>query len=144
MAFKFIDNDISTISNILNQQAKSFADSWSWHINDPDGQKPLIISLYNIIDSPTNLVNSLISVQSRHGYYELHNIKYFLAFEPDEVIFISESEEFISCLIIGKNSTCSLFSNIKKELLKMNFADLHPATLMAAMQISITESILEN
>jgi len=45
-------------------------------------------------------------------------------------------------LVIGKNSTCSLFSNINKDLIKLNFAELHPAVLMAAMQLSITESVI--
>ncbi len=144
MAFRFKDDDIIIISQILKQNPELFLDSWTWNLKDPDGHKPLIITLYNNIELSADNCGSIVSVQSRHGYYELHNIKYFLPFEPDELIFLSENNNTLSCLTIGKNSTCSLFSNINKDLLKFNFADLHPAVLMAAMQLSITESVLED
>lgn len=143
MKFKFNESNIETISQILKQKPDIFLDSWTWNVKDPDGHKPLIISIYNDVDISADQNGSIVSVQSRYGYYELHNIKYFLPFEPDELIFLTENQNCLSCLIIGKNSTCSLFSNINKDLLKLNFAEIHPAVLMAAMQLSITESVIE-
>jgi hypothetical protein len=63
-------------------------------------------------------------------------------FEPDEIIFIAHDNEFMSSLIIGKQCTCSLYSNISVKILKSDFADLHPAVLLSAMQLSIAESSL--
>lgn len=144
MSYNFTDEDIKTINQILGVKSKVFEDSWTWNIKDPDEYKPLIFSIYNNIDLGSDSKGSMITVQTRHGYYELHNCIKVMPFEPDEIIFLSQNENYLSCLIIGRQSTCSLFSNINRQLLKSDFAELHPAVLMAAMQLSITEIVLDN
>jgi hypothetical protein len=144
MGYLFTEEDIKVISDTIGIKPKQFEDSWTWNIKDPGETKPLIFTLYNHIDLGAGKIGSLLSVQTRHGYYELHNCTSFMPFEPDEIIFMQSGIEYLTCLIIGKQSTCSLFSNIKRELLKSDFSELHPAVLMSAMQLSITESILEN
>jgi hypothetical protein len=64
-----------------------------------------------------------------------------MIFEPEEVIFINQKDDLLSSLIIGKNCTCSLFSNINRHILNADFNTLDPSVLLAAMQLSLTESI---
>jgi hypothetical protein len=59
------------------------------------------------------------------------------------VIFLQNTESKVSSLIIGKNSSCSLFSNISRDILGADFSELDPAVLLSAMQLSLTEGSLQ-
>jgi len=82
-------------------------------------------------------------VQTHHGYYELHDISGYLVFEPDEIIFVQAEKNTVSSIIIGKLCTCSMYSNIRREILKADFSTLDNAVLLSAMQLSLAESILQ-
>ena len=142
MSFRFTNSDIERISAILGAEPESFGDSWVWSLRNAEHDKPMVVSLYNNVPGTNDEDTSLISVQTRHGYYELHELSSYMLFEPDEAIFVCSKESLMSCLIIGKGNTCSLYSNIRKEILDADFAELHPASLLAAMQLSIVEGIL--
>lgn len=142
MNFKFTDSDINNIENILNSNPKKFENSWQWQIKKADNTKPLVLSVHNNVKLGEGLEASMISVQTQHGFYELHNIDGYIIFEPDEIFFLKSYEETVSALIVGKECTCSLFSGVRKELLNSDFSELDPAVLLSAMQLSVTESEL--
>lgn len=142
MNFSFNDSDIKKISTVLNHNPDSMPDTWVWHLKNEETAKPMVVSLHNCVDLDSDTKGVLISVQTRHGYYELHNITGYMIFEPDEVIFISNEKKTVSSLIIGKENSCSLYSNIRKEILNADFTELDPAVLLSAMQLSIAESLL--
>ena len=100
----------------------------------------MIINLYNSINFDGDKEGSIISVQTRHGYYELHNITNYIVFEPDEIIFICSKKKTLSCLIVGKGNTCSFFANIQKKMLRRDPTELDPAVLLAVMQLSLIEN----
>ncbi len=140
MSYKFNDNDINRISELLCCEPDVIDNNRTWSLRNVESDKPMHVSLYNDVQLADGMSGSLVSVQTRHGYYELHNLSGYILFEPDEVIFISQQEEVVSTLIIGKGNTCSLFSNIRKDLLGICFAELDPAVLLSAMQVSIVEN----
>lgn len=142
MGFSFNETDIKIISEILGEAPENHNNSWVWSLGNDGHDKPMIISLYNSVSFDEDSEGTLVSVQTRHGYYELHDLTGFLVFEPDEVIFVCSKKKNVSCLIIGKGNTCSLYANIKKELLQQDFSNLDPAVLLSAMQLSIVESML--
>jgi hypothetical protein len=143
MNFQFQKDDIDKISKTLGAEPKSGAHSWVWNIkNSQTGQK-LIISLYDSVDFTGNESGALVSVQSIHGYLELHDISQFIIFEPDEVIFIRSDEQYLSSLVVGREATASLYSNIKRDLLKHDYSELDPSVLLAAMQLAIADSIID-
>jgi len=139
MSFIFSDNDFNKISDLLCCEPDVLENCRVWSLRNAEPDKPMIVSLYNNIELSDGNIGSIISVQTRHGYYELHNISGYILFEPDEVIFVSKQDIAVSSLIIGKGNTCSLYSNICKYLLGKDFAELDPAVLLAAMQVSIVE-----
>lgn len=143
MPFRFNNIETELISKILRQKPVEIDNSYTWNIIDPDNLKPLILTIHNDVNIGNNQLGSMVSVQSRHGYYELHNIKHIMAFEPDEVIFLTEENNTLSCLIIGIRSTCSLYSNINKQLLSSDLSELHPANILSIMQLLITEPLIE-
>ncbi len=139
----FSNDDILKISTILQINTKEFEGGWTWVMKSSDNSKPLVATLHNNVNLGNDVYGSLISVQTQYGYYELHNIEKYMFFEPDELIFISSTSEYLSCLTIGRQSVCSLFSTIKREILSEDISELDPAVLMAAMQLSITEPEFE-
>lgn len=141
MIQKVTQSGIEEISGILHAPAKRFADSWQWQIRKSDNTKPLVLTVYDNAAISESKKGIIISVQTQHGFYELHDCSGYMIFEPDEVFFIKYDDEKISCLIIGRECTCSLYSGIQRSILHADFAKLEPAQLLSAMQLSITENL---
>ena len=142
MEYTFTKSDIEKFSEQFGKKPKETNDVFEWKIENMEENKQLYIIIYlpneeNGLDSPT------ISVQNRSGFYELHRVSKYLTFDQDEVIFVAETDSTISSLIIGAKANCNLYSNIRKDLLKADFASVAPAELMAMTQLSILETFLD-
>lgn len=117
---KLVKGDNSVSFNLANKQKKSE------------------ISLEIIPESDDN---ALISVYTENAHLQLQNAKYFLISEMlSEVIFISETADKISGLIISAQGDCSLYSNVNKNILKGDFANLSSEKLIAAVALSLAET----
>lgn len=142
----FSGNDIEQIETALNTKAKLFENSWYFQLSRQDtkdgNQNSLGITIYNSVRLSSSSDGSLVTAQTKHGYFEIHNCTGFVKVEPDEIIFVSENGNVLSCLVVGASCTCSMFSNVNKEILKGDFSKLDPAVLMSAMQLSFAEQLL--
>lgn len=138
----FIQDDIEKISEILQVKAVQYENSWTWTLKNNSNNNVLILSIYNNIHYTNSLIGNLISVQTQYGYFEIHSCSHYITFEPDELIFIQDNDNTISCLIIGKEANCSMFSNIRKKLLSSDYTNLDAPLLLSAMQLSIVENII--
>lgn len=142
MSFIFTKKDIEKISNILNCQPTQSSDAWSWQMENKETSQEIVFSVHNKVALGGDTEGALISVQTHHGYFELHDCSGYFIFDPDEVIFIQNTGDKISSMSIGKQATCSLYSNISKDIISSDFAALDPAVLLSAMQLSIVDSFL--
>ena len=142
MKFSFTQADIKHISQIFGSSATESDGHWMWHIQNISTRQQQTVSLVNKVKFGKHKKGSLVVVQTKHGYFELHDCTGFIIFEPDEVIFVSATTEKLSCLVVGRECTCSMFSPIRREILTSDFSELDPTILMSAMQLSLTESIL--
>ena len=134
--------DIDAMASLLDIVPVKQDSAWIWQMsNETSGQSQTVI-IHESVDFGDGESGYLISVQTRHGYFELHGCTHFLLFEPEEVIFLRVEEKMVSSMVIGKHCTCSMFAPINRELLRMDPELLDPAVLMSAMQMSIAESIL--
>lgn len=138
----FTEKEINLITNILEQKPKISDNSYLWSLVNPISKQSLNLTIYNNIEFGEKLFDSIISVQTQQGYFELHDCTAFFIFEPDEIFFIHSHNNKLSCLIISKECNCSMFSNIDKDLLSSDFSELDTRLLLSAMQLSIIESIL--
>jgi hypothetical protein len=142
MSYTFTVQDIESIVAVIGDFSNKIDNTWSWHLKVPETSQSIVFSIHNEINLSKNLVGSLISVQTQHGYFEMHDCSGFMAFEPDEIIFVRVNDDTASCLTIGRHCTCSLFSNIRMENLNSDFSSLDPSVLLSAMQLSLTEGLL--
>lgn len=138
----FTESNQKKISEILNCEVNKYPEGFSWKLTNKESSQTLICNVYQKVKLGLASQGVLVSVQSQHGYFELHDCNGFMIFEPDELIFIQADEEKVSSLIIGKKAGCSMYSNINREILGADFSNLDPAVLLSAMQLSLTESIL--
>ncbi|MCX7737366.1 MAG: hypothetical protein N2319_11735 [Candidatus Kapabacteria bacterium] len=138
----FEQEDIRKISDILRVEPEFVGGSYIINLFNKDLNQLLFLSINNDIDYENNEESSIISVQTQYGYFELHNCTNYMIFEPDEVIFINSNEDKVSCLIISKDANCSMFSDIKRALLKTDISQLNSSVLLAAMQLSLIEKVL--
>ena len=83
----------------------------------------------------------LVSVYTNNCHLQLQNCGNIIVSSMlEEFIFTSETEEFISGMIISKQGDCSLYSNVKKSVLNSDFSELNSEKLLSAVALSITES----
>ncbi len=142
MGFTFKNDDIEKISAILDCRHEEFPGAWTWSLKNHETKQAVIFTIYSNVKTGRDKESNLVAVQTQHGYFELHSCTAYLLFEPDEVIFINSEPDKVSCLIIGKQATCSLYSNIDREILSTDFSSLDSAVLMSAMQLSLVEEQL--
>lgn len=148
MAYTFTSDDIGLIAQTLNTEMKSVERSWYAQLTNSATRQSLAITIHNetVLDGGSNssehIIGSMVTAQTQHGYFELHDCIGYVKIEPDEIIFVSMQGNHISSLVIGASCTCSQFANIHKSLLTSDFALLDSSVLMAAMQLSLTEPIV--
>jgi hypothetical protein len=83
----------------------------------------------------------LISVYTNNCHLQLQSCCRFIVSKMlEEAIFVSETEDKISGLIISKQGDCALYSNVDKKLLSSDFSDLNSEKLLSAVALSVTES----
>ena len=87
----------------------------------------------------------LVSVYTSNCHLQLQNCsRIIISSMLEEMIFISESGNFISGLIISKQGDCSLYSNVDKKTLSSDFTGLSSEKLLSAVALSVTEMDISN
>jgi hypothetical protein len=144
MSYRFTEADYSAISAILGVEGTVEATGCIWQMVHNDTRQAQIVTLMNDIDYPNGSQGSAVIVQTKHGYFELHECSGYITFEPDEVIFVTERAEYISRVWSWASSAhvqCS--HRFKKMHYMLILVNLHPSLIMSAMQLSLAEEILD-
>lgn len=84
----------------------------------------------------------LISVYTNNTHLQLQSCTNLIVSGMlEEIIFISETETSISGLIVSKQGDCALYSNVDKKILRSDFSELNSEKLLAAVALSISETV---
>lgn len=134
--YNFSEKSFEGFENLFNVKLQKGENSVS--LNLTNKQRKSEISLEIIPESEDN---ALISVYTENAHLQLQNAKYFIISGMlSEVIFIYENDDIISGLIISAQGDCSLYSNVKKNILKGDFTNLSSEKLISAVALSLAES----
>ena len=133
--------DIEAIEGVLGASERPDDRTWFWNLRDEATNRVLALTI-SVADLGDEQPSTVVSAQTYQGYVELHDVTAYLCIEPDEVMFIAKQGDRFSSLVVGKTSTCSQFGNIRASLIGKDLTELDPALLMAAMQLSLAESIV--
>lgn len=140
MSFAFTPEHIASIGTMLGIEPATMGDDSTLALSNEETRQTLTLSLHNNVQFSESDSGSLVVAHTQHGYFELHGCTGFMLFEPDEVIFYSQRAERMSFLVVGKQCTCSMFSDIVRENLSADFAEIDPRLIMSSMQLSLTET----
>jgi hypothetical protein len=141
-SFAFSADDIRRISEIVDVPTQSHDGEYLFSLSNSQTRQSLTLNVSNNVELGDDRRGALVIAQTQHGYFELHDCTAFLVFEPDELIFVSANETHISGLVVGKQCTCSMFTNVRRSNLSADFAEIDPRLLMSAMQLSVAEMLL--
>lgn len=127
-------HDLDRITEVLGARREEFGDQVVLSIGSA-GTQTVALSLHGSAE-----VFTVVSAQTSYGYFEIHEVIRHVVVEPDEVIFLAESGEHLSGMVIGRSGACSLFANVDRAILSSDLAQLDPALLLAAMQLGLAEA----
>ncbi len=130
------------LSDKLGSQPSEFEGGYEWNIKNEKTNQKVVLSIYTSAEVGDGTKAPLISVQTTHGYFELHSPDTYMTIEPDEVIFLKTQDDKLTSMTVGGSATCSMFTNINRSIIDTEFSELDPAVLLAAMQLSLTDSVV--
>lgn len=126
----------------LGAPAHATPSSWTWNIDAPNGARAFVMTITTdvVIDGEPG---TIVTAQTPQGYVEMHNVTGILSIEPDEVMFLATHQGRFSSLVVGRTGTVSQFANIHASLLRADLTEINPAALLAALQLSLADGLLE-
>lgn len=134
---EFSEDDLRKIENLFFEKFQKTENSYI--INIRTGKINSDISV-EIIPEENNMY--LISVYTNNTHLQLQSCNNIIVSEMlEEIIFISETDSFVSGLIVSKAGDCALYSNVDKKILRLDFSELNSEKLLAAIALSISETI---
>ena len=134
---QIVQEDLKKIEELFSESFNKTENSYTISLRN---NKINSVIFAEIIPEDNSLY--LISVYTNNTHLQLQSCSSMIISEMlEEVVFISETPEKISGLIISKQGDCSLYSNVDKKLLSSDFSGLNSEKLLAAMALSITETI---
>jgi len=140
--------DVTAIEAMLGQATMLDESTWFWNLRDANSGRVVALTITNTsLDTQASegqgALACVVSAQTFQGYVELHDVTGYLCIEPDEVMFVAKHNDRFDSLVVGKSCTCSQFGNIRAALLAADITTINPSLLMAAMQLSLAEALLE-
>ncbi|MEO8209020.1 MAG: hypothetical protein ABI840_00550 [bacterium] len=129
--------DFDKIENLFSEKFKKTDNSYTINIRNEKINSNICVEIY-----PEENDRYLISVYTNNTHLQLQSCVSLIVSEMlEEIIFVSETEESISGLIVSKQGDCALYSNVDKSVLRSDFSELNSEKLLSAIALSITDSI---
>lgn len=133
---KLTQDTVDNIAQILGARRENVGSEILLYVG-AGNVTPAIVLTLSMVESES----VVLSAQTVHGYFELHDVQRFVPVEPDEIIFVAEEGNRVSGLVVGREGTCSLFANVHKAIISADLTTLEPALILAAMQLGLTEHV---
>ncbi|KPL18940.1 MAG: hypothetical protein AMJ92_05540 [candidate division Zixibacteria bacterium SM23_81] len=136
--------DIDKIVKALEpEEVRKEKDHYFLRLSNPEEQRALILEVYpNIPLGPEK--GTLVVVYTNTSHLQLHACSgYVISDDLGEVTFVGEFGGKISGLVIEKGAACSLYANVKRELLSGDFTKLGVEVMLSSIALSLTEGILD-
>ncbi len=142
MKFKFKNEDIAKLAQVLEIRPKRLGANVRFEIENKEQRRRLAVEIYSDIDIG-NRKGNLISVYTPTAHLQLHFCTgYVVSKMLGEITFIGESDGKLSGLTIEREGGCSLYANVDRNILSGDFTKLGPEVMLSGIALSLTESIL--
>ncbi|MFZ1319916.1 MAG: hypothetical protein WAT71_00020 [Ignavibacteria bacterium] len=132
------EENIGKIEGLFSEKFIRSENSYTINIPHKNINSNICIDIY-----PEEDDKSLISVYTNNTHLQLQSCTNMIISDMlEEIIFVSETEEHISGLIVSKSGDCSMYSNVSKKVLKTDFSELNSEKLLAAIALSVSETMI--
>lgn len=140
----FAKKDIDKISDCLNAESvRKEKDSYRLKMIAEEGRRTLILQIYPEVALGKGK-GPMVVVYTSNAHLQLHNCSgYVLSKELGEVTFVGESSGKICGLVVESQAACSLYANVKRELLSGDFTKLGVEVMLSGVALSLAEEIIE-
>jgi hypothetical protein len=143
MHFDFTSSHASEISSVLGVPFKQTADVLRYELHDEASGRKLALEIHTGLNVNGHRTN-LVSVYSAQTFLQLHNCTGFIASDLlEQVTFYGKTGELTTGLIVEKSAGCSIYANVREELLKGDFTLLPTELMMCSVALSLTDSLDE-
>jgi hypothetical protein len=133
---KLTQDTVDNIAQILGARRENVGSEILLYVGAGDVTPAIVLTL-SMLESGS----VVLSAQTVHGYFELHDVQRFVPVEPGEIIFVAEEGNRVSGLVVGREGTCSLFANVHRAIISADLTALEPSLILAAMQLGLTEHV---
>lgn len=137
MKIKGRKNIINSLNSFFGIDAEEFDSSYSWNLTNNLYKDYLLLSVTFESDKSLEEDSFIVNAQTSQGVFELHNCKDFIFSSTEEIYFWVVNAKTLSCLIVGKHATCSLFANVEQSIVENEITEINPAKILASVQLSI-------
>jgi hypothetical protein len=141
MTCQLTPTELEHIANVIGGVLTREDRVWTIEQRAPSGALEQLVTIAPQLHTPQGTI-TLVAVQSRQGFQQLYGCTHWLVIEPDEVLFVARGADRASCLLVGRQRTCTLYADIPLELLRTPLETLDPLLLLAVMQLSLAEHLL--
>ena len=131
------EEDLKQIEILFSEKFQKTDSSFVINIKNERINSNICVEIFPEKDS-----GYLISVYTNNTHLQLQSCTNLIVSGMlEEIIFISETETSISGLIVSKQGDCALYSNVDKKILRSDFSELNSEKLLAAVALSISETV---
>jgi hypothetical protein len=140
----FAKKDIDKICACLGAESvRKEKDSYRIRVTSAEGPRTLILQVYPEVALGKGK-GPMVVVYTSNAHLQLHNCSgYVVSKELGEVTFVGESAGKISGLVVESQAACSLYANVKRELLSGDFTKLGVEVMLSGVALSLAEEIIE-
>lgn len=148
MAFRFGQEDIYRIAEVLQTEPKQDASAFRFDLTDESSGRSLALEIRPSIEAPGVLDSdpyTLISVYAASSFLQLQNCTgYIASSELGEVIFFGKQGGFTNGLVVEREAGCSLYANVDDRLLSADFTLLPPELIMCSVALSMSDTLFDD
>lgn len=135
--FQIKEEDLKQIETLFSEKFQKTENSYLINIRNERINSNICVEIFAEKDA-----GCLISVYTNNTHLQLQSCTNLIVSGMlEEIIFISETDSNISGLIVSKQGDCALYSNVDKKILRSDFTELNSEKLLAAVALSISETV---
>ncbi len=140
----FTQKDIDKIASCVKAESvRKEQDHFRIKISAEEGRRTLILELYPEVTLGKGK-GPMVVVYTSNAHLQLHSCSgYVLSDELGEVTFVGESAGKISGLVVEREAACSLYANVKRDLLSGDFTKFGVEVMLSGVALSLAEEIIE-